>query len=572
MDTRVQAWRVEDGERLLDVPFPERWDAPQVVFAGGRTLIVCLSSGDVDVHDLDHGTKRSLPPGPPLSGGIDVDPAGTLLATITDTGCSVRRLSDGGEVCAVPFAHSSRSKCSLSPDGRRVAVATAGSAVVADVADGSILFHATGVGEQLSDCCLLDDRHLLLTTDWDCELVVWDMQLDRPLARYGGHTYTANCCAVTPDGRHALSGGGDNTVRLWSLDGQIAASRPDRHTKLVYGCTVDAEALLACSAPQDEAPAVWNARTGIRRHPLPTVVSFGFVRFCQFGGSQRIATLGSLLRVFDAETATCVWETEIPVRDQYGEVSWLASGMFEGRRGGTDLAGSAPLPLLYAGAHVIVWEEQRGLRPVALGSQTSVVSWFHSGRALALLHDGELKVVDLEVADAPRSVATGVLGCVGSPGRFELYALMEDHSVRRLDAATGAVLQVLGTLEHDVDLLIDPEESAVWAVSRRQTDQDSSQDGGRQELTVFALDGSSAIRRADMTGHQVFGTCFLSGQLITAGWDATLRVWDPFGGLPYATIAGTSPFRCVDAAKDRIVAGDQRGNLWFLAPMPDLYA
>jgi hypothetical protein len=42
--------------------------------------------------------------------------------------------------------------------------------------------------------------------------------------------------------------------------------------------------------------------------------------------------------------------------------------------------------------------------------------------------------------------------------------------------------------------------------------------------------------------------------------------------MPHATIAGKSPFRCADAAEDRIVAGDQRDNLWFLAAMSALYA
>ncbi|GAA2152584.1 hypothetical protein GCM10009826_10990 [Humibacillus xanthopallidus] len=571
MNVRVRAWRVEDGRSLLDIPFPPDEDTPRVGFADNETLVVCRTSGDVEVHHLDQGTKHSLPPGSPSVGDMDIDPNGVLLATTTDVGCSVRRLSDGSEVCTVPLESDNPILCSFSPDGRHVAVVTRGSAVVAQVADGSIHFRAAGLGDGVSDCCLLDERRVMFTSEWGCELVVWDMKLDRALVRYGGHTYTVDCCAVTRDGGHALSGGGDNTVRLWSLDGRVQTIRPDRHAKLVYGCTVDADAKFACSAPQDERPAVWDARTGTRLMALPTDVSYGFVQFCDFGGAQRIATLGRVLRVFDAETATRVWEAEVPVRDKYGEVSFLTSGRDAGRRGGAATSSRSHLPLLYARTHVILWERS-GLRPVDLGGEPRVVSRFDEERALAVLQDGSLKVLDLDGVGQSESVASGVLGCVGSPSRFELYALMDDHSVRLLDASTGATLQVLGEVEHaDVFLLIDPDESAVWAV-RRPTDWSTSwKDRERQDLTVFALDGSGAVRRAEMTGHQVFGTCFLSGQLVTAGWDATLRIWDPHGALPCATIAGASPFRCVDAAKDRIVAGDQRGNLWFLAPMATLY-
>ena len=132
------------------------------------------------------------------------------------------------------------------------------------------------------------------------------MERDRADATYEGHTYTAECCAVTRDGLYALSGGGDNTVRLWSLAEQVAPTRPDRHAQLVYGCTIDDDATLACSAPQDDVPAVWAAREGTRLRALPTSVAYGHVRFCRFGGRSCIAALGNGLRVYDPETAEYV--------------------------------------------------------------------------------------------------------------------------------------------------------------------------------------------------------------------------------------------------------------------------
>ena len=123
--------------------------------------------------------------------------------------------------------------CSLSPDGTAVAVGADGRALIANPADGSVLYQTDAIG-QLSDCRLLSSRRLLFTSDWDCELVVWDMEDDRPVARYEGHTYTANCCSVTPDGRLSLTGGGDDTVRLWSprRGGQRFQGRPSCKTGL----------------------------------------------------------------------------------------------------------------------------------------------------------------------------------------------------------------------------------------------------------------------------------------------------------------------------------------------------
>jgi WD40 repeat protein len=171
-----------------------------------------------------------------------------------------------------------------------------------------------------------------------------------------------------------------------------------------------------------------------------------------------------------------------------------------------------------------------------------------------------------------RIVAEGVRACVGSPSRREIYAVLDDRRVCRLDADSGQVLQVLGESSQDaVTLSIDPAETALWEAAERMG-RLASDAPDEETLTAYALDGSGVVRQADVSGHQVFGSWFLSGTLITAGWDGTVRIWDPHQPMPLATVAGSSPFRCVAAARDRIVAGDQRGNVWFLAPMGDLGA
>lgn len=567
---RVRAWRADDAQLVLEGNEDE--GAAQVRFAPGHALVAMLGSGAIQVHDLTTGASRELPGDPDFYGAIDVDPAGELLAATTVTGgCVVRRLSDGAEHCRVEPEFEGVSTCSFSRDGRYLAVSSSDSAAIADAADGSILFTSRALG-QVSDCRLLDRTHLVYTSDWDCGVVVWDMERDRAVVTYEGHTYTANCCAVTRDGLYALSGGGDNTVRLWSLAEQVAPTRPDRHAQLVYGCTTDDDATLACSAPQDDVPAVWAARDGTRLRALPKSVAYGHVRFCRFGGRSCIAALGDALRVYDPETAECVWEGDVPVRDQYGDVSWLDSGNIESSYTGTDQGPRSQLPLLHAGAHVIVWREGAALEPVEIRKEARVTR-LDSGRAIATLADGVVELIDLaDAARSRRKVTDGIAAFVGSPSTCVLYVLTEDRRLCRLDADSAAIVQVLGQLDQDAgQLLIDPQETAVWTVSVEPRNVTSAEDDQQQRIAAFATDGSGLLQQADITGHKVFGSCFLGSTFITAGWDATLRIWDPHRPMPLATIPGSSPFRCVDAAGDRIVAGDQKGNVWFLAPMSELY-
>lgn len=93
-----------------------------------------------------------------------------------------------------------------------------------------------------------------------------------------------------------------------------------------------------------------------------------------------------------------------------------------------------------------------------------------------------------------------------------------------------------------------------------------------EALIAFSPEASGMLQQAGIPGHRVSDTCFLSGMLVTAGWsDATMRIWDAHRPMPLAAISGSSPFRCVDAAGDRLVASDQKGNVWFLGPMSQLY-
>ena len=130
---------------------------------------------------------------------------------------------------------------------------------------------------------------------------------------------------------------------------------------------------------------------------------------------------------------------------------------------------------------------------------------------------------------------------------------------------------MIGELTQEiVRLVVDPGETALWAICRRGHPFTFSYSD--EELIAFSPDGSGVLQRFSIPGHEIFDTCFLGDALITAGWDATIRIWDWRQPTPLAAMSGSAPFRCVSAAADRIVAGDQKGNMWFLAPISELYA
>src|SRR5690242_1494602 len=73
-----------------------------------------------------------------------------------------------------------------------------------------------------------DGRHVV-TGSHDNTLALWNLEKGQRVRGLEGHTEAIWSVAVSPDGRRALSGGHDGTVRLWDLDSgkEIAKFEPN---------------------------------------------------------------------------------------------------------------------------------------------------------------------------------------------------------------------------------------------------------------------------------------------------------------------------------------------------------
>jgi WD40 repeat protein len=52
----------------------------------------------------------------------------------------------------------------------------------------------------------------------DRTLRVWDLETGRAVATLQGHASWVSACAVTPDGRRAVSASYDRTLKVWDLE------------------------------------------------------------------------------------------------------------------------------------------------------------------------------------------------------------------------------------------------------------------------------------------------------------------------------------------------------------------
>lgn len=145
---------------------------------------------------------------------------------------SVWDLESRQELTAPKRAMMLVSCAAFSPDGRRAVAGSEDTSICLwDVDSGVELRRIEGHSGNIRSVTFLPDgRHLLSSsgTDYyDADLLkelgidntvrLWDVETGRELARCEGHTANVHCIAVSPDGRHALSGSADKTIRLWTL-------------------------------------------------------------------------------------------------------------------------------------------------------------------------------------------------------------------------------------------------------------------------------------------------------------------------------------------------------------------
>jgi WD40 repeat protein/class 3 adenylate cyclase len=106
-----------------------------------------------------------------------------------------------------------------------------------------------------------DGRRVLISPD-DKTAQVWDVESERRLAVFEGHTGNIWSVALSSDGRRAISGSDDKTVRVWDVDSGHCLAILEGHTGDVYGVALSNDCSRALSGAGDDTVRVWDVESG----------------------------------------------------------------------------------------------------------------------------------------------------------------------------------------------------------------------------------------------------------------------------------------------------------------------
>lgn len=331
--------------------------------------------------------------------------------------------------------------------------------------------------------------------------------------------------AFSPDGRHVLSGGADNALKLWEVGAGALVRTFEGHQNHVVSVAFSPDGSRVLSGSRDKTIKLWDAATGVLVHTFDGHAdSVSSVTFSPDGSRVLSGSSDKTLKLWDAATGALV-------RTFTGHAAPVRSVAFS-PDGARVLSGSGDAN-----------DRSRGVTP-----DFTMRLWDAATGSLLRTFEGH--------EDEVSAVAFSRDGMQAISGS-------RDMKLRRWDVATGALLKTIETPTY------------LISVTRFSPEGHRILSAGSEDPAVLRLwDSATGALVRTFKGHSshITSAAFSpdGGRLVASSFDETLKLWDVATGALVRTFEGhTSPVTAVAFSPDsaRIVTGsdDRALRLWTTA-------
>jgi WD40 repeat protein/serine/threonine protein kinase len=119
-----------------------------------------------------------------------------------------------------------------------------------------------GQGGRMYSVSLSHDGRYALSGSSDKTLRLWDVTTGKCVRTFEGHSKTVVSVSLSHDGRYALSGSLDKTLRLWDVTTGKCARIFEGHGKAVVSVSLSHDGRYALSGSLDKTLRLWDVTTG----------------------------------------------------------------------------------------------------------------------------------------------------------------------------------------------------------------------------------------------------------------------------------------------------------------------
>jgi WD40 repeat protein/serine/threonine protein kinase len=270
----------------------------------------------------------------------------------------------------------------------------------------------TGHEGHVSSVCLSADGRFALSGSYDKTLKSWDVKTGQCLRTFTGHEGHVSSVCLSADGRFACSGGDFSTLKLWDVKTGQCLHTFTGHTNWEHSVCLSADSRFALSKGEDKTLMLWDVKTGQCLHTF-TGHTDSLSSIC-LSADGRFALSGSYdrtLKLWDVKTGQCL-RTFTEHVGGVNSVCLSADGRFA-------LSGSEDNTLK-------LWDIATGqcLRTFTGHAQGVSSVCFSSDSRFVLSGSGDntLKLWDVKTGQCLRTFTEGGVNsvCLSADGRFAL--------------------------------------------------------------------------------------------------------------------------------------------------------
>ncbi len=120
----------------------------------------------------------------------------------------------------------------------------------------------SGHEDRVTGVSITPDGRYALSGSYDKTLRLWDIEKGECVKIFSGHEDKVTSVSITPDGKYALSGSNDKTLRLWDMEKGECVKTFSGHEYKVTSVSITSDGRYALSGSLDKTLRLWDMEKG----------------------------------------------------------------------------------------------------------------------------------------------------------------------------------------------------------------------------------------------------------------------------------------------------------------------